>query len=51
MTDHHTPVAIDPKELDRAEKMWRNFTTLGKYAIYGIAGLLIVLMLAFVKLS
>ncbi|MGH1379079.1 MAG: aa3-type cytochrome c oxidase subunit IV [Alphaproteobacteria bacterium] len=42
-------VKVDPKDLRNAEKMWHNFTVLGKYSILGTCLLLVLLALAFVQ--
>ncbi len=44
----HQPVHVDPKQLEHAQVFWHNFTQWLKWASIGIAGLLIVLALAFI---
>jgi hypothetical protein len=45
---HHEPVSVDPNELHRAQAMWHNFTQGLKYGSISVAGLLIVMALAFI---
>ncbi len=46
----HKPVDVDPKEIERAEQMWHNFTVGSKYAIYATIFILVCLALGYVKL-
>lgn len=46
---HHTPPDLDPKQIEEAKTLWRNFTIGGKYSIYATAIILILLALGFVK--
>lgn len=44
MDHHHSqPVPVDPQELERARAMWKNFTSVFKFHIYGIIALLILM--------
>ncbi len=46
---NHPPPEVDPKELENAKALWRNFTIGGKYSIYITVFILIALALGFVK--
>lgn len=39
----HTPVEDDPKELERAQVMWANFTEFSKWGIIATSILLILM--------
>lgn len=47
--DHHAPVDIDPKELERAQVMWANFAEASKWTIIAICVLLTVMAITLVK--
>lgn len=40
MADHHAPVSVSQADIDRAEKLWQNFTVLMKVTIAGAVLLL-----------
>lgn len=42
MGNHHTPVDVDPKAVENAEKSWSNFT---KAATFVVAASAVVLLL------
>jgi len=42
MGNHHTPVDVDPKAIETAEKAWSNFT---KAATFVVASSAVVLLL------
>ena len=46
---NHTPVDIDPKQIENANALWANFVSGGKYSIYVTCIILIGLAVAFVK--
>lgn len=46
----NTPPEVDPKQLEQAKALWRNFTIGGKYSIYATVAILVLLGLAFVKI-
>ena len=45
---HHEPVQIDPRELQRAQAMWGNFTNLLKWSCISLAILLAFMAAAFI---
>ncbi|MCC7305501.1 MAG: hypothetical protein IT558_04485 [Alphaproteobacteria bacterium] len=44
---HHTPVTVDPKQLEHAQMLWKNFTNVLVWASSIIAITLIVLAFFF----
>jgi hypothetical protein len=51
MANHHTPVDVDPKELERAAQMWNAFVQGGKYVTIATIAVLLFLALAFIDFS
>ncbi|MBI1300890.1 MAG: aa3-type cytochrome c oxidase subunit IV [Alphaproteobacteria bacterium] len=49
--DHQPVTEIDQNSIKEAQKMWKNFTTVGKYSVYVTAAILIILALIFVDFT
>lgn len=45
---HHTPVDINPQDLERAQAVWSGFTQIIKWTIISIAVVLALMTLAFI---
>ena len=48
MAQNTDPSDIDPKEMERAQMMWGNFTEASKWSVIGIIVILVLLGLIFV---
>lgn len=48
MGHHHTPVSVDPQQLDHAQRLWNNFIAISKWSIVGIVIVLALMTLAFI---
>ena len=47
----HTPVQADPKDIERAQTMWHNVTTMSKWFIVGVVIIVGLLGVVFIDWS